>query len=243
MVLCVQGLVPYVGHPVAMHPVYRLIFLSGRRRPVPLWTVETTPYTHWCPQAGRQEPFKTNNLCSKFASQPTPKEAKLKVEIEPAAAAPVAPEKPVPNDESTLAKKWGKTTIGLGYAVVPSILMRSQARLKIGATELAVLVHLIDHWWKPADMPWPSKQLIAERLGVGAKTVQRAMVKLEAAKLIIRKERYQKNGGRTSNEYDLSPLVAMLTEVAEENIKADAEAKKQKWRINHLPKKSKAAKA
>lgn len=61
-------------------------------------------------------------------------------------------------DTRTLSKKWGKEAIDLGYTVIPSALLRGQARLGIGPNELAVLIHLMDHWWKPEDMPWPSKK-------------------------------------------------------------------------------------
>lgn len=145
--------------------------------------------------------------------------------------APTAEEaKPVANNPNSLNAKWGEETMKIGYAVLPSALIRGQARLKIGARELAVLVHLIDHWWHPSEMPWPSRKTIGDRLGVGVKAVQNAMVKLEAAKLIQRKDRYQKNGGRSSNEYDLTPLVERLKEISADMAVANAEAKEAKKR-------------
>ncbi len=125
------------------------------------------------------------------------------------------------DDPRTLSKKWGKATVDLGYTVVPSALLRGQARLGIGANELAVLIHLMDYWWRPEDMPWPSKGKIAERLMVSTKTVQRAIVNLEAAGLVLRKERYHSTGGRTSNEYDLSPLVKKLQPIVEDMQQAE----------------------
>lgn len=92
-------------------------------------------------------------------------------------------------DMKLLDKKWGKGTMGVGYTVLPVALLRGQARLKIGINELAVLVHLIDHWWKPEGMPYPKKQTIAERLGVSQKTVQRAIVNLEREGLLLRNPR------------------------------------------------------
>lgn len=129
-------------------------------------------------------------------------------------------------DMKLLDKKWGKGTMGVGYTVLPVALLRGQARLKIGINELAVLVHLIDHWWKPEGMPYPKKQTIAERLGVSQKTVQRAIVNLEREGLLLRKERYSNaTKGRTSNEYDLSPLVERLKPIAADMAKATEEAK------------------
>lgn len=146
------------------------------------------------------------------------------------------------DDKNSLTTKWGKQTMAVGFTVLPSVLLRSQARLNIKCNELAVLVHLIEHWWRPSAMPWPSKKTIAERLGVSDKTVQRAMVKLEKEKLIQRNSRYLKTSkGRTTNEYDLSPLVERLHGIAEETARADAEAKTKKWKINNQPPKAKTA--
>ncbi|MBQ4823960.1 helix-turn-helix domain-containing protein [Leisingera sp. HS039] len=131
-------------------------------------------------------------------------------------------------DERTLSRKWGKATIDLGYTVIPSALLRGQARLGIGPNELAVLLHLLDHWWRPDEMPWPSKKTIAERLGVSTKTVQRAIVGLEQASLLRRNERYHKTGGRTSNEYDLRPLVERLKPIVADMAKAEKDSKATK---------------
>lgn len=127
--------------------------------------------------------------------------------------------------EKILNQKWGKDTMAANYAVVPSALLRGQARLGITATELAILIHLIDHWWKPDEMPWPSKKTLAERLRVGAKTIQRAMARLEEEGLIKRESRFHNTGGRASNRYDLAPLVDRLKPIAKDLVAASSEAK------------------
>jgi predicted transcriptional regulator len=136
--------------------------------------------------------------------------------------------KQAPEDARTLSQKWGKDTMAANYTVIPCALLRGQARLHIGPSELAVLIHLIDHWWRPDAMPWPSKQTLADRLGVSTKTVQRAIVNLEKEGLVLRKDRYHKTGGRTSNEYDLSPLVERLKPIAADMEKASQDAKAAK---------------
>lgn len=148
-----------------------------------------------------------------------------------------------PEDQRTLNKKWSKTTLDANYTIVPRALLRGQARLGINANDLAVLIHLLDHWWQAEAMPWPSKKTIAERLSVNEKTVQRAMKRLEDANLIQRNERYHNTGGRTSNEYDLSPLVERLKPIAEELVKADeaARAIKKKAERPGLKKRGKAS--
>lgn len=142
--------------------------------------------------------------------------------------------------KGTLTEKWGKETMAAGFTVVPSILLRSQKRLGINANELAVLVHLMEHWWQPGSMPWPSKRKIAERLDVSEKTVQRAAAKLENLKLIKRVGRYVEGKGRTSNGYNLSLLVERLTEIAVEVARVEAEADTKKWKAHNIAPKLKA---
>lgn len=138
---------------------------------------------------------------------------------------PLKPKQAPEESQKILNQKWGQETMDANYTVIPSALLRGQARLGINATELAILVHLIDHWWKPGEMPWPSKKTLAERLRVGEKSIQRAMARLEEEGLISRKPRFNKTGARTSNEYDLAPLVERLKPIAKDMVAAATEAK------------------
>lgn len=138
------------------------------------------------------------------------------------------PKQASPEDKRVLNQKWGKATMDANYTVIPSALIKGQARLGIDAMELAVLVHLLDHWWQADKMPWPSKKTLGERLRVSDKTIQRAMVRLEQGKLIKRNPRFHKTGGRTSNEYDLTPLVERLKPIAADLVQAAKDAQKIK---------------
>lgn len=160
--------------------------------------------------------------------------------IETSATTPTEGAKAPAETKGTLTEKWGKETMAAGFTVVPSILLRSQKRLGINANELAVLVHLMEHWWQPGSMPWPSKRKIAERLDVSEKTVQRAAAKLEKLQLITRVGRFVEGKGRTSNGYDLSRLVQKLTDISIEVAQVDAEAEKKKWKAHNLAPKLKA---
>ncbi|QPZ92319.1 helix-turn-helix domain-containing protein [Thioclava electrotropha] len=161
----------------------------------------------------------------------------------------VVPLNPKQHPQATLKvldQKWGKETMEANYTVLPSALLRGQARLGINATELAVLVHLIDHWWKADEMPWPSKRTLADRLRVGEKTIQRAIAHLEEEGLIKRTPRFsKKTGARTSNEYDLKPLVERLKPIAQDQVQAAKEARaiKKKAEKPGLKRRSSAKKA
>lgn len=147
------------------------------------------------------------------------------VEDEATNVVPLNPKQPAQETLKILDQKWGKETMEANYTVLPSALLRGQARLGINATELAVLVHLIDHWWKADEMPWPSKRTLAERLRVGEKTIQRAIAHLEEEGLMKRNPRFNKTGARTSNEYDLKPLVERLKPIAQDQVHAAKEAR------------------
>jgi predicted transcriptional regulator len=127
---------------------------------------------------------------------------------------------PAAASKSAMEERWGKNVIKAGYTLFPSIILRAQARLHINAVELAVLMHLLDHWWDNAEMPFPSKKRIADRLAVSAKTVQRAIVGLETEGLVRRVKRSNGNGGQASNHYDLQPLIDRIRPIADEDLEA-----------------------
>ena len=109
-----------------------------------------------------------------------------------------------------------------GFCIIPSLLLRAQQRLGLNPTQLAVLLQLCDYWWDHERKPYPSKERIAERLGLGPRQVQRYMAELEKAGLLQRNKRTAENGGRLSNEYDLSGLVEKLKKIAPEMEEAKA---------------------
>lgn len=120
-------------------------------------------------------------------------------------------------------KKWGKKVMERGFCIVPSLLFKAQARLKINAAQLAVLMHLADHWWEADRRPWPAKKTIADRLGLSPRQVQRYMAELEEMGYVKRIERRARHRGKLSNEYDLTGLVDRLKELEPEFREVDQE--------------------
>lgn len=135
---------------------------------------------------------------------------------------------PPRESEKVLRIKW-RTSLDMGWTVIPSALLRGLPRLHLGATDLATLICLIDYWWAPESAPWPSKRALAERLGVSQKTIQRSLKRLQDEKLIVSEARHSTSGGQTSNRYDLGPLVKRLEEIVVDMKKAalDAETAKR----------------
>ena len=116
-----------------------------------------------------------------------------------------------PKASKASERKWGKEVMDLGFCIVPSLLLRAQQRLGLNPTQLAVLMQLCDFWWEDSRKPYPSKEALSDRLGLSPRQVQRVIAELEAAGLVTRIERHHPgHGGKLSNIYDLSGLVAKL---------------------------------
>lgn len=122
-------------------------------------------------------------------------------------------------DKKESEKKWGKAVMSHGYCIYPSILLQAQSRLGVSAQEMVVLLQLAEHWWRADSKVFPKKEVIAQRVGLSTRQVQRHIQRLEELKLVERKERYR-GGLRTSNEYDLSGLVEKLKAIEPDIAKA-----------------------
>lgn len=130
-------------------------------------------------------------------------------------------------------KKWGSAVMKLGFCIIPSMLLRAQQRLGLNPTQLAVLLQLADYWWSQDRKPYPSKQALSDRLGLGPRQIQRYIAELEEAGLVQRIERRAAHRGKLSNEYDLSGLVERLKKLAPEIEEAN-EIKRQATRRGGL---------
>lgn len=122
-------------------------------------------------------------------------------------------------------RKWGGSVMGLGFCIIPSLLLKAQRRLGLTPTQLAVVMHLVDYWWDAERKPYPSKATLGERLKLGPRQVQRHIAELEAMGLVHRIQRYAVHGGKVSNTYDLAGLVKRLKELEPEFRQVEDEAR------------------
>ena len=106
--------------------------------------------------------------------------------------------------------KWTPQVNKLGYTIVPSLLLRAQAKLNLSPDLLNVLIHLIEHWWEADKNPYPTKDTIATRMGKSPRQVQRYITELENRKFIQRIKRFRGVKAQTSNGYSLTGLVEKL---------------------------------
>lgn len=129
-------------------------------------------------------------------------------------------------------RKWGREVMqARDFCIFPSLLLHAQARLKITPTHLAIVMHLIDFWWDANRKPFPGKRLLADRVGLSPRHVQRLIAELQEMGYVRRIERLSRFRGKQSNEYDLSGLVARLKELALEFKAADEQAKKKRQAV------------
>jgi predicted transcriptional regulator len=124
-------------------------------------------------------------------------------------------------------KKWGRAVMDLGYSMIPSLIFRAQARLGLSPTQLVVLLHLADYWWHRAQMPFPSKAALAERMGLSDRQIQRYLTELENGGFIERVERFAGHKGQQSNEYNMSGLVDKLKKLEPDFRQVREQAKEQ----------------
>lgn len=138
-------------------------------------------------------------------------------------------------------RKWGSEVMAFGFCIVPSLLLRAQARLKLSPTHLAILMHLADFWWDAERKPHPSKKTLGERLGLSPRQIQRYMAELEGMKLLRRIERRAPSRGKRSNFHDLSGLVTRLKELEPEFREAEEKARAERRRVSRPGIKHRAA--
>ena len=94
---------------------------------------------------------------------------------------------------------------------MPDILLKQQSRLGFNPVDLGVLLNVLMHWWYAEQLPFPKTSLIARRMGVGQRTVQRSLQRLEQFAL-IEPVKGPETGGVT--RFDPSGLAQRLAPLA-----------------------------
>src|SRR6266545_6774070 len=70
-------------------------------------------------------------------------------------------------------KKFGKPVMDVGFCITPSLLMKGQARIGLNPVQFNIVMHLLDQWWTADRRPWPTKALLAERMDMSPRQIQR----------------------------------------------------------------------
>ena len=130
-----------------------------------------------------------------------------------------------PGSAKTFKAKWGDDIADAGFTAVPNILIEKLHALGLRSIDTTVLLVLLKYWWVSDQFPYPSKQTIAEQLGVQPRTVQRSIANLRELALI---ETTKRPGPQGTNEYSFGGLIKFLSPHAKKANAQRAEHKRQK---------------
>lgn len=135
---------------------------------------------------------------------------KRKTSVDP----PVAtPSDPVERDSYSFKARFGALIAATGVAGVPRALCHYLGELGLSYADLGFVTHILSYRWTSA-FPYPSQRKLAEQGGVGRTGIQRRVYALQELGYLRIAERYdQQDGRRTSNGYDLTPLLDRLNEL------------------------------
>lgn len=135
------------------------------------------------------------------------------------------------NFEKDVFDKWGEAMAG-GYQIVPNQLLRLQRKLGLSSPQVVILLNLSMHWWKKKDLPFAGPSIIAKRMGVSQRTVERQLKELCDMGLVEKKPLPEHvNGNGHTTGYDLRRLVTELEALTKNEAKSGKLAGKIKeWR-------------
>lgn len=123
------------------------------------------------------------------------------------------PEESIAN-ESKARRKFG-SALDLGFQMLPDVLVKNQARLALDPQDLVIIINLLMHWWDADELPFPRLSLIADRMGVSPRTIERRIKALEAQGLIRRLPAKRNSKDLVVREFDMSGLIKVLERLVE----------------------------
>lgn len=137
----------------------------------------------------------------------------------------------------TNEKKWTKPLMDAGWLSFPSIILEKQHALGLTPLDINIILYLATYWWTADNKPRPSKNTIAEAIGVTARTVQRRIAAMEKAGFIKREERRVSKEGSKPNLYHFDGLIkeAMPFALEKIDVKNSRKAEDEKRRTRKRP--------
>jgi hypothetical protein len=116
-------------------------------------------------------------------------------------------------DEYSFKARFGALIAATGVAGVPRALCHYLGELGLSYADLGFVTHLLSYRWTTA-FPFPAQRKLAEQAGIGRTGIQRRVYALQALGYLVVAERFdQRDGRRTSNGYDFTPLLDRLNEL------------------------------
>jgi len=110
------------------------------------------------------------------------------------------------------AGKWGVAALA-GFQPLPDVLLLKQKELGLDAVDIIVLLNVTHYWWFRDRPPYLRTNLIAERMDVTGRTIQRVIKKLQE-KGYIRREKWTDEKGETYPAIFFDGLIRKLEVLA-----------------------------
>ena len=114
--------------------------------------------------------------------------------------------------------KWGNAVTGgeNGYSIVPDSLLRRQTDLKLDPTDVVLLLNISLHWWEgePKKLPHPRPAVIARRMGISTRTIERRIARLCELGLLEWLPSKSRKGMPSIREFNLRKLIAEMEKLA-----------------------------
>jgi hypothetical protein len=110
-------------------------------------------------------------------------------------------------------EKWGIAALP-GFQLVPNVLFRAQRHLGLDSVDVVILLNIALHWWGPGRLPFPSPGIIANRMGVSRRTVERRIARLEERGFLRRLPPWGNDSRVRQRPFEMTGLVTKLEEAA-----------------------------
>ncbi|WNC95573.1 helix-turn-helix domain-containing protein (plasmid) [Paraburkholderia sp. FT54] len=121
--------------------------------------------------------------------------------------------------------RWGDAVTS-GFQPVPHLLFKCQTQLDLTNSEMVVLLNILDFWWQADSLPFPGVSMLAKRMGVSSRSVQRAVESLER-KHFVKRASALSPSGQARKGFDVSGLVLRLQEMAKTDVTKKLESNQQ----------------
>jgi hypothetical protein len=112
-----------------------------------------------------------------------------------------------------ISVRFGDPILQAGFTAIPNLILNHYAALEISPAEMLFTIHVWQHWWSEK-LPFPSLQLIAQKMGVERRQARRYVQGLKEKGYLAVSERNLPGFGQVASEYDFSPMIEAVLHLA-----------------------------
>jgi hypothetical protein len=133
-----------------------------------------------------------------------------------------------PRQDGFQLRKWGGAEKA-GFQLIPNVIFQAQKHLGLDSVDIVILLNVTLHWWRRESLPYPSPAMIASRMGVSKRTVERRIRALERRQFLRRLPAEENGeGGPRVRRFVLDGLMERLETLAEVGVNRREFAKQRR---------------